>query len=177
MYNILQKDFPELANAVRQAHLDKIRIPVKNGELDLPGLMHSVGKMTPEAREFVLGPEGMSQLKALEELYGRIGKSKGVSFLDSLFSKIPGGLGSLVGGVSFGGLGGALTGYALGAAGKEATDAFRLSMLKYLASGAEASPAGFNAMFNAAKSAYRGASKIERGVASLFKPATPESKL
>ena len=173
VYNILQKDFPELANAVRQAHLDKIKIPVKNGEMDLAGLIKSVGKMTPEAREFVLGPEGMSQLQAVGELYGRIGKSKAASFMDSLLSKIPGGMGSLLGGMSIGGFGGAVAGYAMGVAGKEASDAFRLSMLKYIASGAEASPAGFNAMFNAAKSAYRGASKIERGIASLFKPATP----
>jgi hypothetical protein len=171
LFSVIQKDFPELADSVRKAHLDQIKLPLKNGELNLTKLVKDIDDMTPETKEFLFGAQGSEQIKALGSLFNRLGKSKETAALDSILSKIPGGIGSILGGVGFGGVSGAIAGYAVGAASKEASDAFRLSMLKYLASGAEASGGGFNAMFQAAHSAYRGAAKMEKGISSLFKPA------
>jgi hypothetical protein len=170
LFNVLQKDFPELANSVRKAHLDQISIPTKNGVMDLKNVIREVDSMTPETREFVFGKEGAERLKALGQLFERIGKTKEDAVLDSILSKVPGGMGAILGSLGIGGIGGAATGAAIGIVGKEASDAFRLSMLKYIASGAEASGAGFKSMFEAANSAYRGAAKQQKAISSIFKP-------
>lgn len=171
LVNVIQSQFPELADALRQAHLNKIPLERAKGVLNLKSTLSHIDDLSPEVKEFVLGSAKADKLSAIEDLLGRLGRTKEGRMADSIIGAIPGGLGSLIG-ILTGGYPGAIAGYAIGKVGKEAASAARLAILRSIASGTEVSGSGFRAMFEAANAAYRGAAKQQKAISSLFKPTT-----
>jgi hypothetical protein len=171
LVKLLQSEFPEIADAVKQAHLSKIPLEKAEGILNLKKAMNYVNDLSPEVQEFVLGAANADKVRAIDELLSSLGKTKEAKLADSIIGSIPGGVGSLIG-IMTGGYPGAMAGYALGKLGKEGQAAVRLAVLKSIAQGGEMSGSGFRAMFEAANAAYRGAARQEKAVASLFKPLT-----
>lgn len=170
LVKLMQSQFPELAEAVKQAHLSKIPLERSKGVLNLRSALNHIDNLSPEVREFVLGAAKTDKLSAIGDLLERLGKTKESRLADSVINSIPGGLGSLIG-VLTGGYPGAIAGYAIGKVSKEAAAAMRLAVLRTIATGSDVSGSGFRAMYEAANAAYRGAMKQQRAVSNLFKPA------
>lgn len=179
MLSLLQQRFPELAQTVKQYHLNNVSLNrLSDGSLNLNSFFKSIDDMSPEMKAFAFDAPTLEKIEALKQLKeaipSRLGPSGTPKAMDAMFGQVPGGIGAVIGLLTGQGVG---TGYLMGQGariiGREAPDALRLAYLKMIGSEAAASPAGFSAMFKMAEAAYKGAQRTEKAVRSLFKPAVP----
>jgi hypothetical protein len=171
LLNFVSKEFPELAGLIKKAHIDQLSLQTKEGVLNSGKLLKEIDNMSPELQEFLFGRESLEKIQALGTMLERLGSTKEADQLSKLVEKFfPSGAGAVLSLLQ----GGALPQLALGIMGgqatKEANAALNLAFTKMMASDVPMSGSAFKAMFEAAKTAYKGAAKTERALESVFKP-------
>lgn len=180
MQKLISEQFPEVAETARQHELNKIlkNAGGKNDEvIDAKKLFSNMDKLSPELRSWILKPEQAKQLEAIKELLDRVPKgaksAPPVKTIDKLWNEVPAaaaGMASMAMGHS-GPLAYIMT--KIGTlVGKEAPDAVKLAMLKFLGSSEKVSSEGFKNAVHAASAVLKGESALNKSVASIFGPTT-----
>jgi hypothetical protein len=177
MQKLLTDNFPELAEMSKQYELNKILKMSGNvdGAIDFKKLDKQIAKLSPEEKAFIFTPEQLDQIQAISELRARIpAKMNGsgtAKTLDKLWAHAPASAAG-IGGLLTGGLDGGVAGLVLGTlaryVGKEAPDAVRMSMLKYLGSSEPVSAEGFKAMVKTANAVIEGEKRLTKSVGNVF---------
>lgn len=183
MLNLLQERFPEVAQSIRDVHLDRaLKIAESKA---LPGetinskvFFNALDKMSPELRHFVLPVAKTEQLKATQELLNALPRGMNPSgtarTLDSLWNKVPG---SALGIVAMLKSHNPVLGYIVNKManwiGHEAPDATRLAMLKFIGSGQKVDATGFKAMVDFVDRTIKGENLVNKSVKNVFKSTIP----
>lgn len=175
---LLQEHFQKTASAVREAHLDQLLSKAKIGDALIPGkILGGLDKLSPQLRSLIV-PEAsaarveaigqvLDQLKDAHYNYSNTGRT-----LDKLFQYVPGSavgmISMLMGhnpaiGLLLGGLTKTLS--------KDAPDAVRLGLLKWMGSNKPVEAGAFKAMVNFIQSTQKGASLMTRASKAIFSPA------
>jgi hypothetical protein len=180
LQTILEKELPQAASFVKGYHVDKLL----KGAMNAPGahgtgintktLFRNLNKMSPELKQFALGPEKLDKLEAVQSLLEQIperinpsgtARTAHKTFLDSISGV--GALLSFLTGHSIG------AGYVIGKAahylGTEAPDAARLALLKYLGSDGATNPVALKAFAEAAQASISATRIMARGAENVVK--------
>lgn len=177
---LLQREFPKAAEAFKNYHLDSLlksaAEKAKPGEILNPkALLKGVEKLSPEMRAFVVAPEAAQKLQAIGTILEQMEKaphnfSNTARTVDKLLGNVPGtavGLATLVASHN------PLLAGALGALTKllarDAPDAVRLSMLKFIGSNQQIESGAFKAMVDVARGVVRGEQAVTRGARALLR--------
>lgn len=176
LQQLLDKHMPELSQLVKKQELNSLlgKSIDKSGEaLDLKKLNKNIESLSPELRSSLLSEEQLSRINALHDLNLRIPQKMNPSgtakTLDMLWDKIPASVLSMAAwATGHNPVIGALLGQVGNYLGKEAPDAVRLSMLKFLGSNMPTSATGFQAMTQIAKLAIKGEQKTAQASKAIF---------
>lgn len=178
LIQLLQSQFPGLTDSIKKYHLDKElkKAIVATGDgysIRADTLFKNIDKMTPELRGFILPPGAEEHVQGIRTLLKSLPeyKTSGTAgHLDSLLSKAPGAataLASLLIGQN------PAIGYLLGQTAKwvarDAPDAIRLGMLKFLGSGGKVEPEAFKSMVEFINHTIKGESKLSKATKGIFK--------
>lgn len=183
--NLLQSEFPKTAEIAKDAHLnDLLRASITKGEID-PRKMFSKlyaekGAWSPELRKSVLGEEAEKKIVASKQLFDRIPTPRDsgtAGNIDRINAWSPAGTGTGIGGAIgalFGhGLLGAGTGWLAGQiqrlVGREAPDALKLTLLRFLGSTEPISAEGFKTAFDFIRHASKGEALANAAVKTVFR--------
>lgn len=178
--NVLSTHFPETAAAVREAHINQLAEhgadkAAQGHNINARATIDKLQKMTPELKQFVLPPEAMSRINAVEHLLNEFHDSthnwsNTARTIDKLFSFLPGsvvGMGAMLLGhnpaVAF------LLGGLTKAIGRDVPDAVRLSLLKFLGSDGAVEAGSFKRMVDAYAASVKGEQLTSRAVKNMFK--------
>lgn len=175
----LSEQFPSVANELRDYQIKKL---LKNasekagpGEAINPkALIKSYEKMSPELRSFVLGQEARDSVQAVQGLMdalpSKMNTSGTAKSLDALWNKIPGSAVAMAQ-LAFGNnpIMALPLGYLTNLISRDAPDAVRLSLLKFLGTNQQADAAGFKAMVDFVKNTIKGENLIGKTTKNVFK--------
>lgn len=180
LLKVLQENFPETANAVRQFHLDQVLKTAADkaapGELiSAKKLVSAIDSMSPELRAFSISPEALEKVGAAGSILEQLAKaphnhSNTARTMDKLFEYIPAtavGMATMVAGGNplMAGALGALTKYM----SKDAPDAVKLAMLKFMASGQPIEAGAFKATVDVIEQTIKGENAVRSSVRKVFK--------
>jgi hypothetical protein len=178
--DVLQKNFPKTAEAVKQFHIATALkgAAEKAGEkesISASKLIDSIGKMSPEVRNFAIPKAAQDRIGAVSEILDKLKDpthnfSNTARVLDKLFSSMPGsGLGVISMLTGHGAATSLLAGAATQFLGREMPDAARLSLLKFLGSSGEVNASGFKAMAEYIHSIAKGENLMNKAAKGVFK--------
>lgn len=181
LINLLKEQFPGVAESIKDYHAsDILRSAAKTAKgeeaLNMTNVFKKIEAMSPELRDFVVGGEGQTKLEAIQSLLSSA-ESQNKNFsntaraIDRLgLSKLPG---SAVGMVA------AFLGHnpliypvinALqGFVGRDAPDAIRLGVLKFLGSDKHIEAEGFKSMIEMIHNTMKGENLVGKATKNLFK--------
>lgn len=174
LQNLLLKEFPGTAQAVKDFHINQILKKAVNapraleGGVDTRVLFKQLDSLSPELRDFLLSPSQQGVLKGVqgvvEKLPERGNPSGTAKTLDSLLS-FPGGVGAIVSGLL---TGNPLSGFLIGHVGRQLSrdvpDAIKLALLKFMGSEGPIEAGAFRSMVDVAEKAYKSAKSTSRAV-------------
>lgn len=176
---LLSDNFPKTARALREAYVDQIFTKAKVDGQILPNrVMTQLSKLSPQLRSFVVPPQSMSRVEAIghmvEQLkdthfnYSGTGRA-----IDKLFQHVPGtavGLVSMIlgGNPALALALGALTKYV----SKDAPDAVRLGLLKWMGSNKPIEAGAFKSMVDFIHQTIKGDDMISKSTRSLVSGAS-----
>lgn len=176
----LQESFPSTAEALKQYHVDNllkraVTAPGANETgINTRTLYRELDKMSPEMKDFAVPPSSLNTLESGRQLLSKLPKNINPSgtarTLDALWKKLPGGIGTVLSAITghnpiMGYLMGELSQYI----GREAPDAMKLSLLKFLGSAGEVEPKAFKTMVEIAHSAYEGNRVLSKAASSVVR--------
>lgn len=174
LLNFMTETFPETAAKIRQFHLDKvIEKSMKDGALVPSKLMKQIEGMSPELREFALGPQAVEKVERLNGFLNKLidqnhNYSNTARTVDKVLSSGAASATGLIAALmGHGGIGLALP--IAETVGKEGVAAARLGMLKFLGSSQEVKGAGFKAMIGHIDAIYRHEHMLNKAVKNVFK--------
>lgn len=192
LLDLLNKEFPEITNKIRDYQVNKIlsSAAAKAPEgmpINSKKVFEAINKMTPEMKQFVMTPEVSAKLEGINALLDAVPEYKSswtAKHQENLWGHAPAGAGALASILLGHGPIGAGVGALLGAIGKwgirDAPDAVRLGLLKFLGTAGPVEPGAFKAMIQYASAVYKGESLMNKGVGALFKASSevlPRTKL
>jgi len=176
---LLAEKFPKAAEEFRQFHLDSLikdaSSKAKPGEIINPkALIRGIDKLSPEMRGFIVPEAAAQKINAVGTLLEQLEKaphnhSNTARTLDKLNQYIPGGAVAMAGALSGHGVAGLVLGPLMKALTKDAPDAVRLSMLKYIGSNQQVDSAAFKAMTDVARAVYRGEAAVTRATRGVLR--------
>lgn len=179
LLSFLQENFPKTAESLKNLHLDQLFQTAKNkaklGEVaDSNVLMKKIKGMSPELRSFIVSPETQSRLDAIETLTSHL-KDPNYNFSntartwDSLMGNIPGAATSAVTMLLTHNplMAGAL-GLLTRVMGKDAPDAAKYALLKFLGSSEKIDAQGFKASFDYIHNVIQGQNLMGKAVKNVF---------
>jgi hypothetical protein len=181
LLNLIQSRFPATAQAIREMHLgtivEKGLGKAKEGELiSSSNLMKAVNDMDPNLRKFALNPQAQTRLDALHTLLNKLNEVPNTNFsntarvTDKLMAYLPGSATAMAAMLTGHGAGAALlAGPLVKILAKDAPDAVRLSMLKWLGTGKEIQPGAFKSMVDYVQAVQKGQAQLNSSVKSVFK--------
>lgn len=182
----LQKEFPEVFDVLVQAKKTSlIESASTKGELMHNQLLNSVNKLPKEVKGLMFTPEEMNTINAsgkiLRESSKRINPSGTGTTLDKLMQNLPAGVGAMASML----LGhNPVTGFLLGHAGKfigrDAPDAMKASLLKFLGSPEVLEGSAWKSMADYFMAAQRGEAQLARAakaVISATQEVLPKTKM
>jgi hypothetical protein len=188
----LQQNFPEAAERLRNFHVDNLldtgAKAAKNGELLNPTKVFStLDGMSPELRDFVLSHPGASErLGGIQEVLQKMNElphnfSNTARTSDKLGQYVmPTALSMATLLLGHGAPAAAAVGFIGKALAKDAPDAIRLAMLKFLGSGQPIEGEGFKAMVDYIHSTMKGENLLAKSSKALFqagKSVLPEAAM
>ena len=179
LLNTLTEHFPETAQAVRQYHvdtlLDSAARRAKPGEnISIGALKNSLGKMSPELRNFAIRPEQLEKVEAAGHVWEQFNRlphnfSNTARTNDRLMAHLPGtamGMLSMLTGHN------PVVGMVVGAVtkplAKDIPDADRLSLLKFLGSSKPINAEGFKGMAEYIAKAAKGIQAVNKATGAVF---------
>lgn len=177
----LTEKFPMTTDKVKGFHLDQL---LKNaaskaapGETISPkAFLAGLDKLSPEMKQFMVPAEGHAKISAIKDLLdklpGRINSGGAAKAMDALWKGVPGSVLGMVemlkhNNVGLGFLMKSLTDFV----SRDAPDAIKLSLLKYLGSAAPVDAAGFKAMVDYTHHAIEGENMLSKAAKNVFKNA------
>lgn len=177
LQTMLSNTFPEVAELAKKQELNNLirkSMHASGERLDAKKLFKQIDALSPELRSYLINSDSSARLQAIKELVNRaptgINTSKTATALDKMWKHVPasaGGMAGLLLGKS------AIAGWLLGEAshwvGREAPDAVRLAMLKFIGSGESISGPGFKAAVEMASATLKGEAKMNKAVKAVFK--------
>lgn len=178
LQGILQKEFPEAAQMVKKFNLDrelkKALVHTPEGySLRTETLFKNLDKATPELRNFMMPPGSQEKLGAIRTMIKALPefKTSGTAgHLDSLLSKVPGSaaaVASLLMGHN------PAVGFMIGQSAKwlarDAPDAIRMGLLKFLGSAGKVEPEAFKTMVEYFNHAIKGELLVNKAVKAVYK--------
>jgi hypothetical protein len=183
LLNLVKERFPASAGAIKEFHVDNLlkNAAAKAGPNETISpkvLFNSLDKMSPELKDFAFPEASRFSLddrfnsirSLLENLPAKMNTSGTAKTLDALWSNLPGtaiGMATMLMGhnpaVAF--LLGALTKYV----GREAPDAIRLGMLRYLGSSQPLESEGFKSMIDFIHHTIQGENLLSRSAKNIFR--------
>lgn len=183
LVKMLQNKYPEVANVIRQYKKnDFLRYFSKHTSefetISPKKVFSEIHDMSPEYRDFLIGPKGFEQLQAIKHIYESIPSKGNTSGTAKYVQKMLGtGIGNAIA-MATGFMGGGPL--SMGAAkiigdlvSKEAPDAIRVGLLKFLGSSEPINAGGFKAMIDFIHSTQKGENIIINGTKNLFKAGVP----
>lgn len=180
LLNVLAETYPKTAEELRKhivdTVMDKAISKAKPGEaLNTGSLVKAIEGMEPELRSFALPEIATKKVEAMGQILEKLAEqphnfSNTARTMDKLMSYVPGsaiGLATMAMGhnPALGFLLGSLT----KTIGKDAPDAMRLSLLKFLGSDVPVSGSGFKAAFDYIRSVAKGDKLMQRAAEAVFK--------
>lgn len=178
----LEKNYPKTAEMLKQYHkasiLEQAVNKAKPDEVMAAGtLLKQVNALDPNLRNFALDSAAQGKINALGTLLDKVNQVPNHNFsntgrtVDKLMQHVPG---------TAAGMAALLTGHSLGSAlmvgplvkliSKDAPDAVRLALLKFLGSGKEISAPAFKSAVDYIQATVKGENAINRSVRNLFVP-------
>jgi hypothetical protein len=183
LLELLQNQFPETAQAVREAFIDKLAadaVKRAKGEqlisrATLINKIDELGSKSPELRDFALSENTRAKIADINLLADKFAdathnySNTGRTVQKLLSGHFNSALGLMTGLMSHNPVAGVIVGYLSKALGKDAPDAIRLSLLKFLGSNKPIDSAGFKAMVEFAHTVIKGESLLTKSVQNVFK--------
>lgn len=180
MLRVLQEQFPETAAAVQKYHMDsvlkKAADKARPGEaLNPKALIGAIDGMSPELRNFAIPAEVQQKAQAVSTILEQLDKaphnhSNTARTLDKITEFIPGtavGMATMLAG------GNPAMGFALGALtkyiSKDAPDAVRMALLKFMATGQPIEAGAFKATVDMIQQTIKGENAVNSSVRQVFK--------
>lgn len=180
LLRVLSDHYPETAQALKDIHIQNLlevgASKAKDGEtISSAHLLSNLNKMSPELRNFAVTPEQAAKVEAINAMLERLNRpphnfSNIARVADKLMSPLASsamGLGAMLTGHNP--ATGLLVGSLTKLLGKDAPDAARLALLKFLGSGAPVDSAGFKAAVDYIQASVKGENLVQRSVKNLFK--------
>lgn len=173
MFEVLSKEFPEVAEIVRQKEIDsflKASMDSSGDAIDTKKLFKNFRAMDVDQRNVLMSPEQQMKMQQLEELIDKL-TVKGGKKVDLEASPLSiGGIGAVfeIMKDAGSGIGGAITGMLAAVGLKEIPDAMRLAVAKFLTNGAPANSAAFRDVAKLASSAIKGNTAFQKAMGGLF---------
>lgn len=185
----LRENFPEVAEAVRQHeakdflsksvhdHLGQSTLDIKSLDKRVQSLM----KGQPEYAQHLLGENAINKIQSAKVINDAIARITGIKD-----SGTPGGMGKVFNHFGAGALGalgylmghGAISGAIVGELaqrlGKDAPEAIKLGLLKYMASDSPIKAEGFKSMVDFIHNTYKGENLLSKGTKAIFEGAGKE---
>jgi hypothetical protein len=180
LLRVLQENFPQTAQAVKQFHLDEVlkkaADKAKPGEEINPKvLIDAIKNMSPELRAFAIPDEILKKVDAVATITEQLAKaphnfSNSARTMDKMFEYIPAtavGMATLVAGGNplMAGALGALTKYL----SKDAPDAVKMALLKFMASGQPIEAGAFKSTVDIIEQTIKGENAVNSSVRRVFK--------
>lgn len=179
MLSTLEQHFPATARALKDYHINntlKAAAQAAKGEdvINTAALLRQMERMSPEMRHFVLPEGGAQTLAAADAVLSQFNSlphnfSNTARTLHKLTGGLPGSAAAIATLLTGHGIGAAFAAKTLGGAfAREAPDALRLALLKFLGSSEPISANGFAGMVNYVSRVLKGEAAINRGVKAVF---------
>jgi len=174
----IQEHYPEVADKIRQAHLDKlVKSSMKGEDFDSTKFIKntfSKDNVSPELRNFIFDPQKQDRLQRLNELSSKLNNtnhnfSNTARTIDKMTHGHTGGALGYAAALS-GHLGGALIAPLASFGIREGSDAARLSMLRFLASEEPIKAEGFKAMASMIQNTIKGGTVLNKAAVNVLKP-------
>lgn len=183
LLSFLQKSYPKTAEALREYHLTNVlksaADKAKPGEnINVGALRKAVDGMSPEMREFAIPKAAQAKIDAVGHIIDQLNKaphnfSNTARTADKLFSYLPGSaMGLATGLIGHSPAAGIAVGVLSKALGRDAPDAIRLAMLKFLGSDKPIEAGAFKSMVDFIHSNIKGEHLVSRAVKNVFKAGT-----
>lgn len=174
---LISEEYPNIRDAVRQYEMAKLmrRSAAKGEEVMSPTKFFSaLDKLTPEMKKFIVTPEMEQSINSLRQLHEALPPTTNPSgtarTADAMFQKtVATATGVATGVMSHSGPIGFIVGYLTNLLGKEAPDAVRLAMLKFLASDVPVNAEGFKAAAQMAKHTLEGERMLDKATKNMLK--------
>lgn len=179
LLQVLKERLPQTAEALKQYHINDLlgNAATKakgNFTINSEALISKLSKMSPELRNFVAGPETQAKVEAVSKLLEEFNRlphnfSNTARTLDKLGQH---GIGTAMGILT------ALTGHTLAAPivgmfgkvlAKDAPDAIKLGLLKFLGSSQPIDSAGFKSMIDLVHHTIKGESALSKATKAVVK--------
>lgn len=173
LQQLLGEQFPEILEVAKKQELDTVikKSLSSDGELDIKKLFKQLDQVSPELRSQLISEPAQSRLNAIKQLMAKMPSKMNTSgtakTLDKLWELLPISGAGLAGGM-VGGPMGAVAGMLAGLVGKEAPDAVRLAMLKFLSSDMPVNAKAFKAAVSAADAVVKGEQKLTKSALKVF---------
>lgn len=175
----LSKSFPDVAEQVRKAELDKVlrkvtSITSEGAKLDTQKLVKTLPGLSPEMREFILPKDTMEKINAVRTLLERVPMKEGLSgtprALDGIMAQLPPSAAAMITMLmGHSPVTAAAVGYLTKALGRDIPDAARYALLKFLGSSSPVDAAGFKTMAEAIHNTIRGENLVGNAAKNMFK--------
>lgn len=181
LQTLLQKEFPELYEQVKQQEFNNVlrkSLNVERDSIDIKKLNKELFKLQPELRSQLLDEAQLAKLNKIEELKASLPKRKNPSGTAGVLNS----LGKNVNAISI--ATGILSGNPLYAVGSWAlqkgtgriVEGGNLAMLRYLGSDVKISAKGFAGLAEYASKLIRGQKKLEKAAKGIFEPSASMPK-
>lgn len=175
--NYLKENHPDIFQILLdQRKTSLIESASKSGELSTAKLSNSINSLPKEVKELMFTPEQIQNIEysneVLRKLGERINPSGTSRGLDTLWNKMPMGVGAAAGLLTgHNPLVGGLVGEAATALGRKIPDAIRLALLKFMGGSGPVDSGAFKALVDYAEKAYRGQKLVANAAKSIFVPS------
>lgn len=180
LLEFLGQNFPQTAEAVKQYHLadvlSKAAAKAKEGEtISLPTLRKNIDAMSPQLRNFAIPGETQARIDGIGQMLDRLNKaphnfSNTARTVDKLLNGVPGSalaLATMV--ASHNPAAAVIVGALTKVLSKDAPDAVRLGLLRFLGSSKPVEGAGFKAMVDFIHASQKGESLLTNASKNIFK--------
>lgn len=176
LLNILKESFPATAAKLKELHLDGLLAKAKEGDIINTGkVIKGLQAMSPELRNFVVPVEAQDKIEAIGHLLDKLKDpthnfSNTARTADKLFKYIPAsaiGMATML--VGHNPVAAAFLGILGTTLGKDAPDAMRLAMLKWLGSSNKVDAAGFRSLTEFAHATIKGENIISKAAKNIFR--------
>lgn len=183
---MLKEEYPEVFDTLVKAKKTSIlEAASKTGDLHHNKILNAVNSLPKEVQELIFKPDELKMINAsgkiLRQSFKRINPSGTGRTIDKLREHMMGGLGAVIGTVmGHGPMGGLVVGELAQLLGRNAPDAAKMALLKFLGSSEPLSGTAFKAIHDYAAHMVQGQKLIMKATSAAIKAGTevlPKSKI